>query len=199
MFRITLYCFLCCGLFSSNVLTGQNSYEYAPSAAHPFGLPNPDAPPQIKDYAPLIGECDCKSFARNPDQSWPEKPTEMIWRWKYIMNGFGVQDETLKADGGHSGSIRQFSQDSSKWYVHYYSNKGVTPVLSAWNGNKNEAGDIILYKPQQAPNGMDGFYKITFSNITEDGFNWEGAWVDEGETFIFPTWKIDCKKRKNKG
>jgi len=90
----------------------------------------------------------------------------MIWRWKYIMNGFGVQDETLKADGKHSGSIRQFSQDSFKWFAPYYSSARITPVLSAWSGNKNEKEDIILYKPQQTPNGMEGFYKITFSDIS---------------------------------
>jgi len=55
--------------YSLNSITAQKNYEYEPSEKHPFGLPNPDAPPQIKDYAPLIGECDCKSTARNPDQT----------------------------------------------------------------------------------------------------------------------------------
>lgn len=30
------------------------------------------------------------------------------------MNGMAVQDETLKIDKAHSGSIRQFNTDSSK-------------------------------------------------------------------------------------
>ena len=196
MFKIKFYCFCCYSLLCVHVLIGQNNYKYEPSTIHPFGVPNPEAPPQILDFAPLIGECDCKSTARNADQTWQETPVDMIWRFKYIMNGFGVQDETLKADGGHSGSIRQFSQDSSKWYVHYYSNKGVTPVLSAWSGNKNEEGNIILYKKQKAPNGTEGFYKINFYDISEEGFKWLGEWVNTAETFSFPTWKIECKKRK---
>lgn len=196
MTRFTQFCFLLCLVFNGNNLIAQTSYEYAPSKAHPFGLPNPEAPKQLLDYAPMIGECDCKSTARNPDQSWQKTPVDMIWRFKYIMNGMGVQDETLKSDNTHSGSIRQYSQDSSKWFVHYYTNRGVTPVLSAWSGNKTENGDIVLYKPQKAPNGMDGFYKITFHDISEDGFKWLGEWVDTAETFSFPTWKIDCIKRK---
>lgn len=45
---------------------------------------------------------------------------------------------------------------------------------------------------------MDGFYKITFYDISEEGFKWLGEWVNTTETFSFPTWKIDCKKRKPK-
>lgn len=197
MSKFTRCCFFVLLLLSYSSLTAQNSYKYAASEAHPFGLPNPEAPPQILDYAPMIGECDCKSTARNPDQTWQAEPVDMIWRFKYIMNGFGVQDETLKADSSHSGSIRQFDQDSAKWFVHYYSNRGVTPVLSAWSGNKKDNGDIVLYKPQKAPNDTEGFYKITFHDISEEGFKWLGEWVNITDTFAYPTWKIDCKKRKN--
>ncbi len=172
-----------------------SQYEYAPSTDHPFGLPNPDAPQQILDYAPLIGECDCKSISRNPDRTWAE-PVDMIWRFKYIMNGMAIQDETLKADGRHSGSIRQFIADSSLWYVHYYNTITPSTRLPVWEGTKTNAGDIVLYNEQKAPNGMDGFYKITFSHIDENGFNWRGEWVTKDGSFALPTWKIACIKRK---
>lgn len=180
------------------VLIAANSfaqqYTYEPSSDHPFGLPNPDAPQQVIDFGPLIGECDCRSVIRKKDQNWADT-TDMIWRWKYIMNGMGVQDETLKPDGKHSGSIRQYIADSSRWYVHYYSSGSPATTLPAWEGNKNEKGDIILYREQKAPNGMEGFYKINFTDISEDGFNWLGEWVDTNETFSYPTWKIKCKKK----
>ncbi|RNC89342.1 MAG: nuclear transport factor 2 family protein [Allomuricauda sp.] len=169
-------------------------YDYEPSTEHPFGLPNPEAPSEIMDFAPMIGECDCKSQNRNPDQSWAE-PVDMVWRFKYIMNGMGVQDETLKADGGHSGSIRQFVSDSTKWYVHYYSNWAPTTTLSTWEGTKNENGNIVLYREQKAPNGMEGFYRLTFSNMSEKGFDWAGEWVNPDESIVYPTWKIQCAKR----
>ncbi|MEL6925828.1 MAG: hypothetical protein AAFO94_17420, partial [Bacteroidota bacterium] len=183
-------------LFLINLLLAQNSdYLYDPSPEQPYGLVHPDAPEQLKDWAPLIGTCDCKSVARNPDQSWGDT-TIMVWRWKYIMNGWGVQDETLKADGGHSGSIRQYIPDSTRWYVHYYSNTGPTAILPAWEGNKQNDGTIVLYRPQAAPNGMEGFYKINFTQITESGFHWLGEWVNEDESFSYPTWRIYCRKRK---
>ena len=174
-------------------LTLSSQYQYEPSAEHPYGLPNPDAPQQILDFAPLIGECDCKSVSRNQDQSWAD-PVDMKWRFKYIMNGMGVQDETLKADGRHSGSIRQFIADSTRWYVHYYSSGSPSTILPAWEGTKNESGNIVLYREQKAPNGMDGSYRLTFKDISENGFKWAGEWVNTDETIVYPTWKIDCTR-----
>lgn len=183
-------------LISPLVLTAQVSHEYGPSKKHPFGQPNPKAPKQITDYAAMIGVCDCISIPRKPDQTWAD-PVQMTWTFKYIMNGMAVQDETIKADGGHSGSIRQYIADSARWFVHYYSSPGATTVLPAWEGSKDsEANKIVLYRDSPAPNGTAGDYRLTFSEISEDGFKWVGEWVDKSRTVVFPTWKIDCKKRK---
>ena len=183
-------------LFTFDTLAQQElEFKYEPSTSNPYGIANPDAPKEIKDFEPLIGESICKSVARNPDQTWGDT-IMMIWRWKYIANGMAVQDETLKTDGLHSGSIRQYIPDSSKWYVHYYSSGSPTAVLPAWEGGMQENGDIILYRGQKAPNGMDGFYKINFTDISKESFNWLGEWVNEGETFSFPTWKIYCTKKE---
>ena len=178
-----------------SIYSQDTNYKYEPNAQHPFGLPNPEAPSQIKDYELLIGKSTCTSTARNPDQTWAD-PQDMTWVFKYIMNGKAVQDETLKSDGSHSGSIRQYIQDSSRWYVHYYSSAGPTTTLSTWEGNKTEANDNVLYRPSKAPNGTDGFYRLTFSEITKSAFEWEGAWVSVDETTVYPTWKISCKKEE---
>nr|WP_299385830.1 DUF4440 domain-containing protein [Allomuricauda sp.] len=170
-------------------------YSYEPSAAHPFGLPNPDAPKELMDFAPLIGECNCKSVTRKPDQTWAE-PVDMVWRFKYIMNGLAIQDETLKKDNTYAGSIRQFIPDSTRWYVHYYSSGFPTTVLPAWEGRKTKEGKIVLYREQKAPNGMDGYYRLTFYDINNKGFQWAGEWVDKTESVVFPTWKIDCSNGK---
>ncbi len=179
-------------LLSSFSMVSQ--YEYEPSDDYPFGIANPKAPQQIKDFEPMIGLCDCKSQSRNQDGSWAE-PIDMTWRFKYIMNGMAVQDETLKVDGAHSGSIRQFSIDSSKWYVHYYSSNGTPKTLPAWEGNKKD-NKIVLYKEQKAPNGTDGFYRLTFYDMSKTGYKWIGEWVDKTESVTYPTWKIECLKRK---
>ncbi|WP_394747505.1 hypothetical protein [Spongiimicrobium salis] len=176
--------------------TGFAQYEYEPSVEHPYGLPNPKAARSVQDYQQLIGLCQCSSVSRKQDQTWAE-PVEMLWKFKYIMNGMAVQDETLKADGRHSGSIRQFNEADGSWYVHYYSSTVASPQLTAWKGGMKE-GQMILYSEQKAPNGMDGFFKIAFSNISDKGFDWLGAWVNKDESIVYPTWKIQCKKLQNK-
>ncbi len=170
-------------------------YEYAVSESLPYGMINPKAPEQLSEYAELIGTCDCESVVKKLDGTWAE-PIDMQWTFKYIMNGMAVQDETLKSDGTHSGSIRQFSQDSLKWYVHYFTTRRVTPKLNSWEGGR-KGNEIILYTPQKAPNGMDGFYKIRFYDISEEGFNWIGAWTTKEEDFFHENWKIFCRKRKS--
>ncbi len=170
----------------------QAQYQYEPNFKNPFGLPNPDAPSNIKDYKELIGISNCESIARGSGSEWGE-PVDMTWEFKYIMNGMAVQDQTLKEDGTHSGSIRMFSADSSKWYIYYYSTTGVPETLQTWTGNRID-DKIILYKDQKSPNGYEGFYKITFSGISDNSFNWLGEWVSTDESIKFPVWKISCTK-----
>lgn len=178
----------------SNAQVNQSGYEYAPNAVYPFGQMNPDAPQELADYAPLIGLCDCQSISRIDQNTWADT-VDMTWTYRYILNGMGVQDETLKSDGKNGGSIRQFNADSARWYVHYYSTTGPTDKTRTWEGNKNEEGDIVLYRDSPAPSGTPGNYRITFSNISEEGFNWVGAWTNKDESIVYPTWRIFCKKR----
>ena len=167
--------------------------DYTATKQHPFGQLNPDAPKEISDFKELIGLCDCKSQSRNQDGTWAEE-LSMTWTFKYIMNGMAIQDETLKEDGKHSGSIRQFDVKNNFWNVYYYSANSSPKSLPVWTGNR-ELDKIVLYKDQKSPTGNDGFYRLTFSDISEDGYNWVGEWTDKDEKIIYPTWKITCKKR----
>ena len=168
-------------------------YDYEVSEINPYGKYNAKAPKQLLDYKDLIGNCNCESQSRKPDGTWAD-PIKMTWKWKYIMNGTAIQDETLKEDGKHSGSIRQFDSDSLQWNVHYYSSLSTPSKLPTWRGVKTKDQKIILYKEHKAPNGTDGFFRITFYDITQEGFNWIGEWTDKNEKIIYPTWKIKCKK-----
>lgn len=169
-------------------------YDYAVSTKNPYGLLNPKSPKETADFSPLIGSCKCKSISRIDQNTWADT-VSMNWTFKYIMNGMAVQDETLKADGAHSGSIRQFNADSSKWYVHYYSSSAAVAKLPTWEGVSSESGKIVLYRDSTAPNGTPGDYRLTFFDMSDKGFNWVGAWVDKAETISYPTWKIFCKSK----
>lgn len=177
-------------------LFAQKMTNYSPSIENPYGLINPNAPKEVADYKKLIGICDCLSYRKDSDRKWGE-PKKMTWTFKYILNGMAVQDETIKEDGNHTGSIRQFVADSAKWYVHWYSQNTPPTQLPTWKGNK-QGDSIVLYKDQKAPNGMDGFSRLIFSEISNEGFTWNGVWTDTSESIEFPFWKIECKKRNRK-
>lgn len=182
-------------ILSNSMFAQEIPLEYEPSASYPFGRLNPDAPMETGDYGKLIGLCDCKRVIRNPDQTWSDT-TAMIWKWKYIMNGYAVQDEVFREGNLYAGGVRQFNVDSAQWVVSYFSQPAVPWVPGVWHGGTQENQDIVLFKDQKAPNGTDGFYKITFTNISKDKFDWIGEWVNVGETFKLPTMMIYCQKRK---
>ena len=169
-------------------------FHYEPSIEFPYGKAHTEGPEAIKDWDPLIGKCQCRSVQRNPDGTWQDT-IDMTWIWQYILDGKAVQDFSLKADGRHASSVRQYIPDSSKWYVTFFSTFLPSSSPSTWEGGKVNK-DIILYKSKTAPNGLKGFYKITFSDISYEGFNWLGEWVNPDETIRYPTWKIFCKKKE---
>ena len=177
----------------SGFQTYSQNYPYAESEKNPYGLPNPNAPKEITDYKEMIGKCYCKSVTRIDQNTWADTVL-MTWEFKYIMNGYAVQDITYKEDGAHSGSIRQYNADSSRWYVHYYSSKAAPATLPAWGGTR-VGNRIVLYRKQPAPNKTPGYYRLTFYDLSDKGFNWLGEWVDISETFSYPTWKIFCRRK----
>ncbi len=184
-------------LLPSSFIFSQKDFpilNYEPSVIHPFGLPNPDAPKEITDFAPMIGICDCKSISRNPDGTWKDS-LDMTWKFKYIMNGTAVQDEVWRANELYAGSIRQFQKDSAEWVVSYFSYPSVAYTPGVWHGKKMK-DKIVLTQPQAAPNGMEGSSTLTFFDWNEEGFKWKGEWIKDDKQVTYPFWMIECKRRK---
>lgn len=167
---------------------------YGPSDTYPYGRINPDAPKQLADFEEMIGSCDCLSQNRNPDGSWQDT-LKMVWVFEYIMNGLAVQDKTYLENNRYAGSIRMFNSDSSNWYVHFYASTSAASKLNTWSGNR-ENDKIVLSRPQKTPSGMEGFSRLTFYDISDDGFKWIGEWHNPDTTIVYPFWKIECVKRK---
>ena len=172
---------------------GQESLtEYEANAEYPFGRPHPNAPEEIKDFHPVIGAFDCASVQRAQDGTWQDT-LSMKWKFKYIMNGHAVQDEVWRDQQMYAGSIRQYHADSSKWYVTYFSYPGVSTKPGTWAGQK-EGEDIVLFMDQTAPNGMEGKSRLTFYEMTDEGFSWKGEWVHNTQPIVYPFWMISCNR-----
>ncbi|MEM7016630.1 MAG: hypothetical protein AAF512_04730 [Pseudomonadota bacterium] len=166
--------------------------SFAPDAQHPFGRMNPAAPPETAQFAFMIGNNDCTEERRNSSGEWTKGTRS--WDAYYDMNGFAIRD------GGSSGkasnaNIRAYDVKEKQWHVTFFS----MPTYSSglWKGGKK--GDkIVLKQPQKAPNGMDGSSRLTFFNMTDEGFDWIGEWVSENGSIVYPFWKISCQKSGRK-
>ena len=190
-FFLTLFIFTLNSCQLTPVRPGAMPYE--PSAAFPFGRPNPNAPTELQQFAFLIGNNDC-SEERLDGASGEWIPGVRIWDAHYYLNGNAIRD------GGRSGSstngnIRIYDPATEQWHVTYFS----TPVYGSgtWKGKLID-NRIELEQPQLAPGTtIEGINRLTFYNISSSSFDWRGEWVSLDGSQVFPYWRVSCEKLVN--
>jgi hypothetical protein len=170
--------------------------NYESSEKYPYGKANENAHEDIKTFDQLIGLCNCKSLQYDRNGN-PGDTTALKWRWKYILNGNGVQDDGWYGNDTLQSaftSIRIFNPQTKKWQVPFFT-PNMTRAPNIWIGGR-EGNNIILRRPYQIQDSIQVVSTLTFSNISSNGFNWEGK-------SFFPTrntsnvfWKIWCIKEK---
>lgn len=164
--------------------------SFDPSAAHPFGRPNPQAPAQLQQFDFLIGHNECsEERLNNATGEWIEG--ERSWDAHYFLNGFGILDFGTSG-GSTNGNVRIFDTATEQWHVSFFS----TPVYGSgtWSGGLIE-DRIELERPQQAPGTtLDGINRLTFYDISVGGFKWRGEWRSLDGANVFPFWRITCHK-----
>lgn len=167
------------------------SLLFEPSSEYPFGRPNPEAPQQLSQFAFMIGQNDCTDERLNNASAEWDKSTR-TWDAYYYMNGYAIRD-TGRSGGATNGNIRVFDRGAQEWVVTFFSMP--TYGSGIWRGGM-EGDKMVLKLPQKAPGtDIDGFSRLTFSNISTTGFNWDGEWVSEDGSVVFPFWRIRCTKR----
>lgn len=164
---------------------------FEPSSEYPYGRPNPEAPEKLAQFAFMIGQNDCTDERLNNASGEWDRSTR-TWDAHYFMNGYAIRD-TGRSGGSTNGNIRVFDSSAQEWLVTFFSMP--TYGSGVWRGGMEE-GNMVLKLPQKAPGtDIDGFSRLTFSNISNSGFNWDGEWVSEDGSVVFPFWKIRCSKR----
>jgi len=164
--------------------------EFEPSEAYPFGRPNPEAPPELAQFHFMVGKNDCTEERRNgqADEWLSDRRT---WDARYFLNGFAILDSG-RSGGASNGNLRLFDTGTGQWHVHFFSMPNYGSGI--WSGGM-EGENMVLRQPQKAPGtDVDGVSRLTFSNISEQGFDWTGEWVSTDGSFVFPFWRIRCRK-----
>ena len=159
--------------------------ENEPSPAHPHGKLNPKAPPETAQFSFMIGEFDCKDKIQGADGKWTE--SDVVWNSTYFLNGSGIQDRFWSKQVVATGT-RIFNKAKGKWIVNYFQTNP-TYFAGVWEGKK-EGSKMIM----RAPRG-ENESRLTFHNITKDGFDWIGETaLKDGSAK--PFWIISCKRRR---
>lgn len=160
--------------------------EYEGTSESPYGRLNPNAPPETAQFGFMVGTFDCTDRLREPKSGkWFE--SEAVWSSRYILNGYGIEDRywspIIVAQ-----STRIFDAKKKKWIVTYLQSIP-SYQTGVWEGVK-EGNNMVMRRA--FPNSES---RLTFSNITETGFDWIGENVTKEKTTS--GWQISCKRRKN--
>ena len=185
-----LLCGLLCGLLAACTAQRELTSPYEPSRIAPYGMPNPDAPVELAQFDFLIGANDCHDERRQGNtDNWVS--TQRSWDAHYTMNGYAIFDSG-RSQTSANGNVRVFDPATGQWHVTFFS----MPVYGSgvWTGGM--AGEsMVLTQPQKAPGtDLSGVSRLTFSNISSEGFDWIGEWVSSDGSYVFPFWRISCQK-----
>ncbi len=162
---------------------------YDPSPAYPHGRLHPGAPPETAQFAFMIGEFDCIDSLRNQDGTWRTFPA--IWNANFFLNGHGIQDQYWNPVFATS-NLRIYDSRNGKWMVTFF--KKPNYGSGVWEGQK-EGDNMVMRQESTRADGTKVLSRLTFHNISRDGFDWVGESVTDDSTLA--TWKSSCKRRQH--
>ena len=160
------------------------SSEYEPNHAYPFGRLNPEAPPETKQFAFMIGEFDCDDRIMNPaNGKWFEY--KAIRRAAYILNGYAIHDQNW-TPLLNSTNIRSYNPKTKLWEVTYFKYPGY--YTGVWKG-KMEGENMVVRQGEGAKES-----RLSFFNISKDGYSWKAERMVDGKPKM--NWEFTCKRRR---
>lgn len=159
--------------------------KYDPNPEYPFGRPNPKAPPELQQFAFMIGEFNTVEEIRQPDGTW--KRSYATWNGAYFLNGYGIRDYYWnEQEGFATANLRVFDSKKGEWVVTFFTKPGFS--TGVWTGKKEE-DKMVMWKGDETKGS-----RLTFYNITKDGYEWIGESFKEGKVTAF--WKESARRRK---
>jgi len=163
---------------------------YEPDQQFPFGRRNPAAPAELAQLDFMIGRNQCDEEKLNAASGEWESGARS-WDAYYFMNGYAIRDSG-RSGASTNGNIRLFDVLEKQWKVSFFSMPSYG--TGVWAGGL-EGENMVLMQPQKAPStDFDGFSRLTFSNISSQGFDWTGEWVSADDSVVFTFWRIQCSK-----
>lgn len=153
-----------------------------------YGNPNPEAPPELAQFAFIIGEWHCDVRVKGEDGIW--QTYRATWVGRYILDGYVIADEyRMENPAGelvvHGMNFRSYSAEKRTWMMRW-----LDATRSFWvELGPEELGGVRVSADTITFNLIDRFAsdaigRVTFSNISADRFTWrEEKSTDQGRTW----------------
>ncbi|MEP1096043.1 MAG: hypothetical protein ABJG78_13095 [Cyclobacteriaceae bacterium] len=160
---------------------------------------NEKAPSETIQFGQLAGIWYCSGFMPDPMGKVDKVPFKAFWGWKYILDGYGVQDffyqgkneflywDYFKRDMSLT-QLRVFDPTENMWKISFItSGAGEIPggkVFGTFTA-KDESGELRMESPQQNP---DKLSRIIFYDIKDNSFEWRTETsTDSGKSWTVTT------------
>lgn len=143
---------------------------------------NPDAPPELSQFAFLIGLWRVDGKRKGPDDKWI--PFTASWTARYILDGYVIIDEFHTNDTEsefqvHGATFRSYDASRKTWVMKFLNARDSTWLdLGPENlGGVEVTDDTITFMHRVEP---DGLLQVRFENISADHFTWRGRLSNDG-------------------
>ena len=148
----------------------------------PTGGPNPDAPPELSQFAFLIGSWRADGKLKTADGTW--KPFTADWTARYILDGYVIADEFHTSETGsefqlHGATFRSYDASRKTWVMKFLNARESTWLdLGPENlGGVEVTDDAITFMHRVEP---DGLLRVRFENFSANHFSWRGEFSSDG-------------------
>jgi len=153
-----------------------------------YSSPNPKAPPELSQFAFLIGSWRCDVSVKATDGTWQKY--QATWVGRYILDGYAIADEYRMINGAgelivHGMNFRSYSVEKKTWVMRWLDIR-----RSSWVELGPQRLGGVRVSPQTITFNLvdifapDAISRVTFSNIAADHFTWrEDKSLDQGRTW----------------
>src|SRR6202140_3392349 len=92
-----------------------------------YGSSNPKAPPELSQFAFIIGKWRCDARVKGEDGTW--QPYQATWVGRYILDGYVISDEyrMITQTGElivHGMNFRSYSVEKKTWVMRWLNARG---------------------------------------------------------------------------
>ena len=145
------------------------------------GAPHPDAPPELSQFAFLIGDYEVAAYQWQGDDWSPPRPgPQARWNGWYGLGGMVIQDEWFNQDPGltpgtgRGVNVRYYDPEKAEWQMMWISTAGaqvqdlrakvIDGTLTMWQVYPEKPGFLAEFTVEDADH-----WTRTQYNVAEDG------------------------------